>query len=81
MLELNRFLDFAGFEAFNADRDPHRSAVYNGPDGLKIWEKPARIHAGYLLSDAAFTLGQTASFNSSTGYRFFAADCAYFGHI
>ena len=31
---LNGFYDFAGLEALDADADPLRCSVHNGPDGL-----------------------------------------------
>ena len=56
-LKLNGFFDFAGLEAFNADADPLRGAVYDSPDGLQVRQKSARGYAGYLLADTAFFLG------------------------
>ncbi len=78
MLQLDRFLDLAGFEALYADTDLHGRAVYYGPDGLQIRKKYARVHAGYLLADAAFFLCQAAPLNGSSGNRFFTADRADF---
>ena len=78
MLELNRFFDFAGFEAFNADAYPLRGPVYDGPDGLQIRQESARGYTGYLLTDTAFFLGQTSSDDSSAGNRLFTAHETYF---
>ena len=57
VVRLNGFYDFAGLEAFNADADPLRGAVYDSPDGLQVRQKSARGYAGYLLADTAFFLG------------------------
>jgi len=78
MLELNRFYDLAGLEAFDADTDSRRNAVYEGTDGLEIRKEPARGYARYLLADAAFFLGEASAFYGSARDRTLAADLAYF---
>ena len=57
MLKSDRFDDFAGLEAFDADADPFRGTVDNSPDRPEVGKKTTGIHTGYLLADAAFFLG------------------------
>ena len=74
---LKGFYDLAGLKAFDADADPLRGAVHNGPDGLQIRQKTTRGYAGYLPADAAFFLGKAPPDDSPSGNRFLTADQAY----
>jgi len=81
MLELNRFRYFTGFKALYANPDSFGGAVYESPNGLQIRHESPAGDAGYLLSDAAFFLGQASASNLSASDRFFTAYCAYFRHF
>ena len=78
MLELDRFGDLARLEAFHADADPHRRAVYERPHGLQVGKESTRRYAGYLLADAAFLLREASADDRPAGNGFLTADRAYF---
>jgi len=78
---LDCFCDLTRLKALYANQKPLRNAIYDGADVLKVWEKTARVDAGYLQSDAAFFLGQTAPYYGPAGNRSLAAYFAYFGHF
>jgi hypothetical protein len=72
------FGNLACLDALYADTDPFWGAIYDSAYHLQIRNESTLIYTGYLLTDAAFFLGETTAAYSSAGYRPFTAYFAYF---